>query len=104
MFQPAITGSGVFTPDQVFNAENAAAIAAGEVEAKGMSSPEFIVGASGIEQRYVMDKTGVLNPAVMHPLLRQRSDDEPSIMAEMALDACGKALKQAGREAGEVDL
>ncbi|MGQ3488264.1 beta-ketoacyl-ACP synthase III [uncultured Roseovarius sp.] len=120
MFQPAITGSGVFTPDQVitneelvatfnayaeaFNAENAAAIAAGEVEAKGMSSPEFIVGASGIEQRYVMDKTGVLDPAVMHPLLRQRSDDEPSIMAEMALDACGKALKQAGREAGEVDL
>jgi len=120
MYQPAITGSGVFTPEQVitndelveafnsyaeaFNAANAKAIAAGTVEAKGPSSPEFIFGASGIEQRYVMDKTGVLDPAVMHPLLRQRSDDEPSIMAEMALEACGKALRQAGRDAAQVDL
>ena len=120
MYQPAITGSGVFTPEQVitndelveafnayataFNETNAAAIAAGTVEAKGLSSPEFIVSASGIEQRYVMDKTGVLDPAVMHPLLRQRSDDEPSIMAEMALEACGKALRQAGRDAAQVDL
>ncbi|WP_306151937.1 beta-ketoacyl-ACP synthase III [Roseovarius sp. MMSF_3281] len=120
MHTPAITGSGVFTPDQVitneelveafnayaekFNAENAQAIAKGEVEAKGPSSPEFIVGASGIEQRYVMDKAGVLDPAVMHPLLRERSNEEPGIMAEMALEACGKALEQAGRRADEVDL
>ncbi len=120
MHTPAITGSGVFTPDQVitneelveafnayaekFNAEHTEAIAAGEVEAKGPSSPEFIVSASGIEQRYVMDKTGVLDPAVMHPLLRERSNEEPGIMAEMALEACGKALEQAGRRAEEVDL
>ncbi len=120
MHQPAITGSGVFTPEQVitndelvvafnayadrFNAENAEAIAAGEVEAKAHSSSEFIVNASGIEQRYVMDKAGVLDPAVMHPKLRQRADDEPGIMAEMALDACTKALAQAGRTAEEVDL
>jgi len=120
MHTPAITGSGVFTPDQVitneelveafnayaekFNAENAQAIAKGEVEAKGPSSPEFIVGASGIEQRYVMDKAGVLDPAVMHPLLRERSNEEPGIMAEMALETCGKALEQAGRRADEVDL
>ncbi len=120
MHMPAITGSGVFTPDQVitndelvaafntyaerFNAENAEAIAAGNVEAKAPSSSDFIVSASGIEQRHVMDKSGVLDPDVMHPLLRQRSDDEPSIMAEMALDACGKALAQAGRRADEVDL
>ncbi len=120
MYQPAITGSGVFTPEHVitndelvdafnayataFNDANATAIAAGTVEAKGLSSPEFIFGASGIEQRHVMDKTGVLDPSVMHPLLRQRSDDEPSIMAEMALDACGKALQQAGRDATQVDL
>ena len=120
MHMPAITGSGVFTPDQIitndelvaafntyaerFNAENAAAIAAGEVEAKAPSSSGFIVSASGIEQRHVMDKSGVLDPDVMHPLLRQRGDDELSIMAEMALDACGKALAQAGRRADEVDL
>lgn len=120
MFQPVISGTGVFTPDEVitnaelvtafnayadkFNAENAAGIAAGTQAEIGHSSEEFIVNASGIHQRYVMDKTGILNPDVMHPLLRQRDDDEPGIMAEMALDACKKALAQAGREGGEVDL
>ncbi|TMV11696.1 beta-ketoacyl-ACP synthase III [Arenibacterium halophilum] len=117
---PAITGTGVFTPEQsisnaelvaafnahadLFNAENAAAIAAGEVAAKEHSSEEFIVKASGIESRYVMDKSGVLDPARMYPALRQRSDDEPSLMAEMGADAARKALAQAGREAGDVDL
>src|SRR6056297_806032 len=120
MAQPAITGSGVFTPAEVisneelveafnayaegYNAAHADAIVAGEVEAKGLSSPEFIHNASGIERRHVMDKSGVLDPDVMHPLLRQRRDDEPGIMAEMALDACGKALAQAGREGAEIDL
>ena len=120
MHRPAITGSGVFTPEQVitndelvaafnayaerFNAENADAIASGYVAAKAPSSSEFIFSASGIEQRHVMDKSGVLDPAVMHPQFRQRSDDEPSIMAEMALDAAHKALEQAGRRADEVDL
>lgn len=117
---PAITGTGVFTPSETitnaelvaafnahaerFNAENAAAIAAGEVEAKATSSEEFIVKASGIEQRYVMDKSGVLDPARMYPALRQRSDDEPGIMTEMGADAARKALAQAGREGHEVDL
>ncbi|WP_299152078.1 beta-ketoacyl-ACP synthase III [uncultured Tateyamaria sp.] len=117
-YTPVITGTGVFTPEQSisnaelvvafnayadrFNAENADAIAAGTVEAKAHSSEEFILKASGIEQRYVMDKSGVLDPDIMHPLLRQRDDDEPSIMAEMALDAAQKALKAAGKTAGDV--
>ncbi|WP_170367983.1 beta-ketoacyl-ACP synthase III [Ruegeria arenilitoris] len=120
MYTPAITGTGVFTPENVItnaelvkafnayadkmNAANADAIAAGEVEPMQHSSEEFIVKASGIENRYVMDKTGVLDPDVMHPLLRPRSDDEPGIMTEMALDACKKALAQAGRTAADVDL
>jgi beta-ketodecanoyl-[acyl-carrier-protein] synthase len=119
MHLPAITGTGVFTPDEVitnaelvtsfnayadlYNARHAGEIAAGELEAKEHSSEGFIVKASGIEQRHVVDKTGVLDPEVMHPLLRQRSDDEPSLMAEMALDAARKALAQAGRDAGDVD-
>jgi len=120
MYQPAITGTGVFTPPNVItndelvasfneyadrrNAENAAAIAAGEVEPIPYSSSEFIVAASGIKQRYVMDKTGVLDPEVMHPLLRQRDNDEPGIMAEMALDAAGKALAEAGCAPSDIDL
>ncbi|MEO0863594.1 MAG: beta-ketoacyl-ACP synthase III [Pseudomonadota bacterium] len=117
-FTPVITGTGVYTPQQSisntelveafnayadrFNAEHADAIAAGTVTAKDHSSEDFIFKASGIESRYVMDKSGVLDPAVMHPLLRQRSDDEPSIMAEMAVDAANTALQQAGRTAADV--
>ena len=120
MHQPVISGTGVFTPSdtitnaelveafnayaEAFNKEHADAIAAGEMEAKAGSSVEFIFKASGIEQRYVMDKKGVLDPAIMHPVLRERVGDEPGIMAEMALDACQKALAQAGVDASEVDL
>ena len=119
MHQPAITGTGVFTPENVVtnaelvqafnayadkqNALNAAAIAAGNVEAIPHSSEEFIEKASGIEQRFVLDKTGVLNPDIMYPQLRQRSDDEPGVMAEMAVDAAQKALTQAGKTTADVD-
>ncbi len=120
MYTPAITGTGVYTPENIItnaelveafnayadrmNVENADAIAAGDLEPMQHSSEEFILKASGIENRYVMDKTGVLNPEIMHPALRQRSDDEPGIMTEMAVDACLKALAQAGRSAEDVDL
>jgi len=39
----------------------------------------------------------------MHPLFRQRTDDEPGLMAEMALEAAHKALDQAGKTALDVD-
>ncbi len=120
MYQPVITGTGVFTPDQVitndelvvafnayadkFNAAHAEAIEAGEIAAKPHSSSEFIFNASGIERRYVMDKDGVLDPDTMYPRLRKRDDGEPGIMAEMALDAAQKALAEAGVEGSEVDL
>jgi beta-ketodecanoyl-[acyl-carrier-protein] synthase len=119
MHKVAITGTGVFTPDQVitndelvkafnayadrFNFENKDLIDRGEVQAKDHSSSDFIFAASGITQRHVMDKSGILDPAVMHPVLRKRADDEPGIMAEMALDACTKALKQSGKSASDVD-
>jgi len=120
MYQPVISGTGVFTPSEIitnaelvvafnayadlFNDEHKAQIVAGEIEEKAHSSVEFIVAASGIHQRYVMDKTGILDPKIMHPSLRQRSDEEPSIMAEMALDACNKALENAGKTAADIDI
>ena len=118
MYTPVITGTGVFTPSNTisnaelvaafnayadkFNAAHADEIAAGETDAKPHSSEEFIVKASGIESRYVIDKEGILDPDVMHPLLRQRSDDEPGLMAEMGVDAARKALKAAGKSAADV--
>jgi len=120
MYTAAITGSGVFTPPEritnaelvtafnayvdLQNAKHAEAIAAGTREALQHSSEDFIEKASGIKSRFVMDKSGILNPEVMHPLLRQRGDDEPGIMTEMAAEAARKALAQAGRSAQDVDL
>ena len=118
MYTPAITGTGVFTPEQVitnaelvesfnafvdiYNTEHSAEIAADGIPAKDYSSEEFIFKASGINQHYVLDKSGILDPNVMHPLLRQRSDEEPSQMAEMALDAAQKALRAAGKTAKDL--
>ena len=118
-YTPAITGSGVFTPTETvtnaelvaafnsyadaFNTAHKAEIDAGDIEAKPHSSEEFILKASGIEARYVMDKTGILDPAVMHPRLPQRPDDAPGIMTEMGVDAAKQALQQAGRTPNDVD-
>ncbi|MEZ5810083.1 MAG: beta-ketoacyl-ACP synthase III [Rhizobiaceae bacterium] len=119
MASVAITGTGVFTPElSVSNAElveafnayatrqneiHAAEIEAGAREPIPMSSEEFIVKASGIERRYVLDKKGVLDPEIMHPVLRERGEDELSVMAEMAVDAANKALIRAGRSAADID-
>ena len=119
MYTPAITGTGVFTPKNTisnaelvksfnayadkFNLEHAGQIESGDVAPQSHSSEEFIVKASGIHSRYVIDKDGILDPDVMHPLMRQREDDEPSLMAEMALDAALKALKAAGKTPADVD-
>ncbi len=119
MHKPVISGTGVFTPPNVitndelvvafnayadkFNAENADAIAAGDETEMAHSSSDFIVAASGIHQRYVLDKFGILDPDIMYPQLRQRADDEPGVMAEMAVDACNKALAQAGKTPADVD-
>ena len=111
MPQVAITGSGVFTPSQVvtneelvtaFNAYADRRNAEGTDPPIEQSSAEFIMSASGIEQRYVLDKAGVLDPDRLFPRLPRRDDDAPGQMAEMALDACGKALAQAGIDAGQI--
>ena len=117
---PAITGHGVFTPklsisnDELvvafnayadrWNAAHAAEIAAGDLAEIAHSSSDFIVSASGIERRYVLDKAGVLDPDRMYPRLDPRPDEAPGVMAEMGVDACRKALDMAGRAGGDVDL
>ena len=118
MHSVAITGTGVFTPENTitndelvkafnayadrFNLAHADAIEAGEIEAKPHSSSEFIIAASGIERRYVIDKEGVLDPDRMSPAFAPRPDDAPSLMAEMAVDAIKKALTDAGKTAADV--
>ncbi|MDE3116945.1 MAG: beta-ketoacyl-ACP synthase III, partial [Pseudomonadota bacterium] len=115
----AVSGTGLFTPPHTIsnhelvesfneyarrhNAAHAEAIAAGAVPTLAESSVEFIVKASGIQSRYVMDKAGVLDPAVMCPRLPERPNGELSILAEIAVAAARDALKAADRGAGEID-
>ena len=115
----AISGSGVFTPEQSIsnaeligafntyvqkaNAKNALAIAAGKAEALLESSAEFVVKASGIHNRYVMDKTGILDPDIMCPRIPERPNEELSILAEMALVAAREAMERAGRGPADID-
>ncbi len=115
----SITGTGLFTPPESvsnaelvaslteavlkWNAEHAEEIARGEVVERAVPDEEFIVKASGIERRYVMEKSGVLDPARMRPRLETRREDQLGIQAEMSMPAIHEALAQAGREPGDVD-
>jgi beta-ketodecanoyl-[acyl-carrier-protein] synthase len=114
-----ISGTGLFTPPHVItneelvasfnayadlqNAQHAEAIAAGTRSAITHSSVEFIEKASGIRQRYVLEKAGVLDPTRMKPRFAPRPDDALSLMAEIAVDAGAKAIAAAGLQPGDID-
>ncbi|MEM7779804.1 MAG: beta-ketoacyl-ACP synthase III [Pseudomonadota bacterium] len=117
--RPVISATGLFTPEESitneelvasfneyvdrFNAANAEAIEAGEVEALDHSSVEFIEKASGIKARHVMTKAPILDPEIMTPRWEERSNDERSMMAEIGVTAARQALEAAGRDAVDVD-
>ena len=115
-----ISGSGLWKPDEFvtneelvaaynayaekFNADHSAAITAGDVAEKPLSSVEFIEKASGIKQRYTYRKEGILDVERMRPLLPERADDELSHQAEMALFAARDAMAAANKTAADIDM
>jgi beta-ketodecanoyl-[acyl-carrier-protein] synthase len=119
--QPAVylTGTGLYTPPHsisnaelvqsfneyvdLHNAEHAEAIASGDTAALQHSSADFIEKASGIKARYVVDKSGILDPLRMAPAIEERANDQPSVMCEMAIKAGTDALAAAGISASDVD-
>jgi beta-ketodecanoyl-[acyl-carrier-protein] synthase len=114
-----ISGTGLYTPEQsisneelvvsfnayveAHNAEFAEQIAAGEQVALQPSSVEFIEKASGIKSRYVMDKEGVIDPQRLVPNLPERPNEAQSIQCEMAVAAATEAMRQAGKNAADID-
>ena len=116
----AITGTGLWNaPDVITNDElvtsfneyvrrqnqrNAKEIACGEAVALEPSSVEFIEKASGIRQRYVLDRQGVLDPERMRPYFAPRPNEELSLQVEIALGAARDALAMARREAADIDM
>lgn len=119
MHRVAISSTGMFTPPEVIdneelvrsfnayvdrhNTEHADEIAAGRRAALAPSSVDFIVRASGIQRRHVLDKTGVLDPQRMRPRFEARPDTALSLMAEIGVKACQDALAAAGKTAADVD-
>ncbi|THD51310.1 beta-ketoacyl-ACP synthase III [Phenylobacterium sp.] len=118
MPQAVIAATGLYTPPYSlsnaelvetfnayvarFNAANAQAIEAGEVAALTPSSVEFIEKASGIKARYVVDKTGLVDPEVMRPNIPERTNEELSVLAEMAVAAAKQAIERWGKPASEI--
>ncbi len=116
---PVITATGLYTPPDSIsneelvasfnayvarhNADNAVAIAAGEIAELLPSSVEFIEKASGIRARHVISKAPILDPAIMAPRWAERPNEDVSVLAEIGIAAARDALARAGREAGEVD-
>ncbi|HTR50750.1 MAG TPA: beta-ketoacyl-ACP synthase III [Kofleriaceae bacterium] len=116
----AITGHGVWHPEHVLtnaelcvgfnefvrrdNAKHADEIAAGKRQPLKESSPEFIEKASGIQRRYVEDKTGLMDPERMCPNIPDRPEDQLSIQAEYSVRSAKLALERAGRSGEDVDL
>ncbi|MBX9707702.1 MAG: beta-ketoacyl-ACP synthase III [Caulobacteraceae bacterium] len=118
MPEAVIAATGLFTPEQSisneelvaaynawaerWNADHALQIAEGDVAALTPSSVEFIEKASGIKSRFVLDKAGILDPTRMAPNLPERSNEELSIMAEMAVKAARQAIEAWGKPISEI--
>jgi beta-ketodecanoyl-[acyl-carrier-protein] synthase len=118
LHQAVIAATGLYTPPhslsnaelvqtfnayvERFNAANAEAIEAGEVAALTPSSVEFIEKASGIKSRFVMNKSGLVDPDVMRPDLPERSNEEISILAEMAVEAAKQAIERWGKDVSQI--
>lgn len=114
-----ITGTGLYTPKESisneelvlsfntwvdqYNHENADQISKGERDALQKSSVEFIEKASGIKSRFVVNKSGILDPKRMVPYIPERSNDEPGIQCEMAVSAAREAMTEAGKTADQID-
>ncbi|MGD8831476.1 MAG: beta-ketoacyl-ACP synthase III [Pseudomonadales bacterium] len=120
MNQVVISGAGLWKPEHVitneelvtsynayaagYNDAHAAAIAAGELAEKPLSSAEFIEKASGIRQRYAYVKDGILEVDRMRPRIQRRPEEALSHQAEMALNAARIALANAGRTGDDIDM
>ena len=114
-----ISGTGIWTPPHkisndelvesfnqyvdLYNLEHANEIKHGSLKALDHSSSEFIVKASGIKNRYVIEKESLLDPKRMKPLIKARNDNELSFTAEVGVIAAKNALKNADLKPSDID-
>lgn len=118
-----ISGTGVFTPPDAvsneklvdsfnehskrWNAENAAAIEAGELQKRELSSVEFIEKASGVKSRYMMEGGGATEVGRMFPYLSKYAPETnmgTPAQVRMAFEAAQEALEQAKLSGSDIDM
>lgn len=115
-----ISGTGLYIPpDKISNEELVASfnqyvkqyndkhkeeIAAGKIPALLESTVEFIVKASGIKNRYVVSKAGILNPQIMEPRIPQKSNEQLSLQCEMSVAAARQAMTNAHKQPSDIDF
>ncbi len=85
------------------DAENASRTGSG-LPFLSKSDSKFIVDASGVKSRHVLEREGILDPERMAPLIPFRGDDQLSVMAEFGVASARKALADAGLAGGDIDL
>jgi beta-ketodecanoyl-[acyl-carrier-protein] synthase len=114
-----ISGSGIYTFDESisngelvtsfnryveqYNKIHAVKIASGDMLALEESSEDFIVRVSGIKSRYVVNKSGILDPSIMRPQIKEYSEEGRSLQADMGEKAARLALQQASKSPDQVD-
>jgi beta-ketodecanoyl-[acyl-carrier-protein] synthase len=119
MQRVAISATGLHVPEQIIsneelvtafnqyvaedNQRNAEAIARGDKQPLLESSVEFILKASGIQHRHVVEKSGILDPQRLRPRFAVRANEDLSLMAEIGVAAAKDALARAQRSASDID-
>lgn len=116
MHRVIISGIGVKIPEasisneelvESFNIwvdrENARREQTGE-ELLRKSDPAFILHASGVKKRHVIEREGILDPTRMAPRIPARPDDALSLEAEFGIASARRALDHAGLEPRDIDL
>ena len=102
-----ITGTGVWVPPNVITNEELVEayneFAHTDPERFKPSSAEFILKASGIKQRHVIDRVGILDPKRLHPYIPDRPNDVQSIQCEMSVNSARGALEQARLTGEDID-
>lgn len=108
MSSTVISGTGCYIPPEAISNQE---IVDSFNQAVKLSAPEeplysdvdFIEKASGIKNRHVIDKQGILDPSRMCPYFPKRADDQLSLQSEMALKAIYPALDAAQKSPKAVD-
>lgn len=115
MNEIVISGTGLYTPPHVITNEELVESFNQYVDYVNQHNPEmmepllhsssdFIIKASGIKSRYVMEKAGILDIHSMRPNVAKRNDDTHSVQCEMALLAAEEAFKNANILSHDIDM